>query len=208
MTNEANGTRSWYSKSALRQTSTLSGSVRTETGTEATDRQPCLLWLPCRGSTPVFNKDAALICRPAPGAIRCAASQHCKSDSILFFYAGYSGSVTIPSLLAISTGCDKGIICRMRREIITLSSASGRDDIGKCTQFGCTCIAGGNWLECATIMRMDKKKPRRGKRISLSSIKLRYVNLLNIKYIFMLQFFSITCNIWCFLIIQENENGH
>lgn len=159
--------RSGFSQSGLKRTSRLSESVKT--GTVATDRQPCLLWLPCRGSRPVFHKDSALICRPAPGAIRCAASQHHKSDSVLFLCAGYSYSNHF-SLLAISTGCDKGIICEMRGEIITLSSAGGKDDFGKCTQFCCTCIAGEKLAEVHRNNQTGEEKAWRWKRIVLSSI--------------------------------------
>lgn len=113
--NEASGTRSRYSRRGCKRASRLSGGgVRTETGTAAIDRQPCLLRLPCRGSGPVSHKDAALICRPAPGAIRCAASQHPESDSI-FFSSACRLFRLCSSWLAVATGCDKGIICRQKR---------------------------------------------------------------------------------------------
>lgn len=65
------------SESDLKQRSRVLGSTSTKKGAAATDRQVLfIVACPCGGSGPVFHKDATFICRPAPRAIRCAASQH------------------------------------------------------------------------------------------------------------------------------------
>lgn len=73
-----------------------------------------------------------------------------------------------------------------------MSSASGRDDFVKYTQFGGTCITGGSWLRRVTIIRMDKTTPEEEKEVRYHHFNLKYVNLLDRKYIFMLQFLSVT----------------
>lgn len=77
---------------------------------------------------PVFNKDALLICRPAPGAIRCQSLPTIWFNPLslcrLFGVCDHS------ALLSIWSKRDKGVIWRIRWEIITLSSTGRGDDFG------------------------------------------------------------------------------